>query len=69
MDGNLSPQHTAILDALADHGPMAAEQLESTIGYPVWRRLNELERKGAIVAIVGTHTNRSGRQARKFRRA
>ena len=59
--------HHTILDALADYGPMAPEQIEDLTGLAMWRRMNELERSNLIEDTGRLHTNRTGRKARIFR--
>jgi hypothetical protein len=66
MDEKLGPQHAKILDALADYGAMAPEQISDILGFPIWRRISELEEKGKVEVTGDTHKNRSGRKARKF---
>lgn len=63
----IGKQHKAVLSVLsASSTPLAAEQIEDVLGYPIWRRMNELEKRGYIKDSGEVHINRSGRQARKF---
>ena len=44
--------------------PLTAEEIGDKIGYPVWRRMNELERAQLIVRNVDIkRRNHSGRMA------
>lgn len=65
-----SGDHEEILRALRRR-PMAAEEIAAFVGWQdhvkANRRLSELERAGLIVRTDEQHTNRSGRQAFRYR--
>lgn len=69
MEGKLSHQHEAVMQCLKSYGPMTAEQIGDLLRYPVWRRMNELERRGRIEKTGTTAKNRSGREAAMYRLA
>ena len=48
VEFSLGNQHQEIVTVLERGIPFAAEQLEKIIGFPVWRRMNELEKNGII---------------------
>lgn len=57
-------QHQAILAAMKlANAPLTAEKIGEVLGYPVWRRMTELEQAGLIVRTNIKWKNRSGRQA------
>ena len=63
----LSGQHADIAEVLRVFGrPMASEEIEDVLGYPVWRRMNELAKRGVIARTSETHRNRSGRNAYRY---
>jgi predicted transcriptional regulator len=70
MQFKVGKQHNAVLtELMVSYSPMAAEQIEQLCGYPVWRRMSELERAGLIERTDEKHKNRSGRMAYKYRLA
>lgn len=67
----LKKQHEVIINAMqlkADKA-MSSEQIADIVGVPVWRRMNELERAGAIIQTEELVVNRSGRRAHTYRLA
>lgn len=57
-------QHKAVIGVMEQIGaPLTAEKIGEILGYPVWRRMNELEQAGLIVRTNIKWKNRSGRQA------
>ncbi len=68
MSSAAGQQHAAILQVMRDNSafPLAPEQVEDALGFPVWRRFSELERAGRIYRTAQQHKNRSGRKAYKF---
>ena len=67
MDGKLEHQHQQILTVLKQNQqPLTAEQIGTLIGYSVWRRMSELERKKQITKSGLQHKNKSGRMANQY---
>ncbi len=57
-------QHSEILRAMKSAGfPLTAENIGDILGYPVWRRMTELEEACLILRTDIKRRNRSGRQA------
>ena len=67
MAGAIGPQHQAVLSVLERGFALAAEEIEDLLGYSIWRRMGELERKGLIERTDDQHKNRSGRMAFKYK--
>tara|TARA_R110000803_G_scaffold39641_5_gene85550 strand:- start:807 stop:1088 length:282 start_codon:yes stop_codon:yes gene_type:complete len=67
VEFSLGRQHQEIVTVLERGIPFAAEQLEMIIGFPVWRRMNELEKAGIVEKTGEQHKNNSGRMANKYR--
>ena len=67
MESVAGKQHRAILRCLRfSYNPLAAEQIGDCLGYPINRRLCELERAGLIYRTDEKHKNKSGRMAYKY---
>jgi len=57
-------QHRAMMQIFSrSQMGLTAENLGDILGYPVWRRMNELEEAGLIQRTGEKRKNRSGRQA------
>ena len=67
MAGAIGPQHQEVLSVLEKGYSLAAEEIEDILGYSIWRRMGELERKGLIERTEEKHRNRSGRMAFKYK--
>ena len=64
----LGNQHMAILDVMMDiKFPLAAEEIDDILGWPGFRRMSELKRKGLIEDANEIYIGKSGRKAIKYK--
>jgi predicted ArsR family transcriptional regulator len=64
----LGNQQRAILDIMMDMKlPLAAEEIDNILGWPAFRRMSELKKKGLIEDANEIYIGKSGRKAIKYK--